>query len=80
MMAADIENLVRAVTKKWANYPLNDIREFLSRRTWLVGDNPKWHILTKDEYRDLMKKTLKLPKKRADWLRAFIQGWTRAKR
>lgn len=79
MQVKDIVDCVKSATKKWKDYPLNDVRDFFKKRQWLVG-GPSPEILTTSEFQALMAKTLKLPKKRVDCIRAFIRGWTSAKR
>lgn len=58
------------------NYPLERIREFFVRRTWLVGER---RLITRREYEGLKDRTLDLPGHRSNYLAAFIDGWLKAK-
>jgi hypothetical protein len=61
------------------DYALEDIRAFFVRRQWLAGDRPDGTLLEWDEFNDLHTRKLSLPAKRAAFLRAWIDGWNRAK-
>jgi hypothetical protein len=60
-------------------YPLEDIRSFIVKRPWLYGDF-KGALFTDAEYAAIKARTLVLTDPlRVLYLRAFIDGWTRAK-
>ncbi len=61
-----------------ASYALEDIREFMVKRTWLAGPYEN-SLVTKEEYVLLRDRQLDLPAERARYLRAFADGWRRAK-
>lgn len=60
-------------------YPLEDIRGWLVRRTFLVGDvrlgSRYFLLLSPEEYAQLKERTLRLPAREQDRIRAFIAGW-----
>lgn len=51
-----------------------DIRRFIVKRGFLVGV-----LLTPEEFSGLKARTLRLPKQRIDYIRAFRDGWIAAK-
>jgi len=57
-----------------AEYPYEDVREFVMRRSFLRG----WRV-TELEYDGLKARTADLPEERAAYLRAFIDGWLAAR-
>jgi hypothetical protein len=59
-------------------YQLEDIRTFISRRQFLHRGESR-DLVTEEEYRKLMERTLDLPPRRVSHLRSFIEGWKRAK-
>lgn len=67
---------------KKPKYEFEDIREFIVRRTWLAEEH-SWSksrpLVSPAEYPSLKKRTLRFSPERAAYLRAFIDGWTRAK-
>ena len=61
-------------------YPFEDIRAFMIKRTFLVEDEwRKANVISADEYQGLKARTLQLADSRSAYLRAFIDGWVRAK-
>lgn len=56
-------------------YPLEDVRSFVVKRNWLVGDDDE-HLVTLDEYERLKaRKALRLSVHRLLYIRAFIDGY-----
>jgi hypothetical protein len=57
---------------------IEDIREFLVRRPWLHGDSAH-ALVTNAEYQAIKERKFQMDPTRASYLRAFIDGWMRAK-
>lgn len=64
-----------------ADYPLEDIRGFFVSRSWFSASlaDRNGPLLREDEYEELKERKLRLSRGRAAVLRAFIDGWERAK-
>lgn len=79
-----IFEVTEKVTRDWRKrreaetYPLEDIRSFLGKRPWLRGDGVRC-LLSAWEYEELKARRLKLPSNRVRYLRAFMDGWKRAR-
>ena len=58
-------------------YALEDVRTFIVRRPWFRDGHAG--LVSESEYDDLKARTLTLPEERAAYLRAFRDGWMRAK-
>lgn len=61
-------------TTQKPRYRLEDVREFLIRRTWLVGDTDHC-LVTALEYQALRARTATFPRRRVEYFRAYIAGW-----
>ena len=61
-----------------SEYPLEDVRTFFMRRSWLASPYMKPVLISPEEYQALKARTLELPRNRVHYLRAFIDGWLAA--
>jgi hypothetical protein len=60
------------------DYDLEDIHAFLTRRPFLVGGG-RIHLMTESQFQLLLARKLTLRPERVNYIRAFIDGWLRAK-
>jgi hypothetical protein len=60
------------------DYDLEDIHAFLTRRPFLIGGG-RIHLMTESQFQLLLARKLTLPAAKVNYIRAFIDGWLRAK-
>lgn len=56
-------------------YPLEDIRQFVIKRSWFTVGKTDPAIVTQEEYEMLKARTLALPSGRCSLMRAYIKGY-----